>query len=39
MYTNIDLAENEVGVEGIRWLASAKWSSIESLGLGKTDQI
>jgi hypothetical protein len=39
MYTNIELGQNEVGVEGIRWLASAKWSNIIGLGLGKTGQI
>jgi hypothetical protein len=36
---NIDLENNEVGVQGIRWLARAKWSNIKSIGLRKTDQI
>jgi hypothetical protein len=36
---NIELGDNEVGAEGIRWLARAKWSNIGSLDLGKTDQI
>jgi hypothetical protein len=35
----IDLGYNEVGAEGIRWLARAKWSSIRNIDLGKTDQI
>jgi hypothetical protein len=39
MYANIDLADNEVGVEGIRRLVRAKWSNINTLALGKTDQI
>jgi hypothetical protein len=39
MYTNIDLADNEVGAEGIRWLARAKWSSIKYINLRKTDEI
>jgi hypothetical protein len=36
---NIDLGTNEVKVEGIRGLLRAKWSKINALGLGKTDQI
>jgi hypothetical protein len=35
---NIELGNNEVGVEGIRWLASAKWSNFKSIYLGKTDK-
>jgi hypothetical protein len=36
---NIELAENKVGVEGIRWLARAKWSNIKDITLGRTNQI
>jgi hypothetical protein len=36
---NIDLGYNEVGVEGICWLARAKWSNIKHIYLGKIDQI
>jgi hypothetical protein len=36
---NIELAENEVGVEGIRCFTRAKWSNIKDITLGKTDQI
>jgi hypothetical protein len=35
----IDLGNNEVGVEGIRWLVRAKWSNIKRIDLGKTNQI
>jgi hypothetical protein len=33
-----NVENNKVGVEGIRWLARAKWSSINQIELGKTDQ-
>jgi hypothetical protein len=36
---NIDLGHNELGIDGIRWLVSAKWSGIKSIDLGKTNQI
>jgi hypothetical protein len=36
---NIELGKNEVGAEGIRRLARAKWSNIKNLALGKTDKI
>jgi hypothetical protein len=31
--------KNKVGVEGIRWMASANWSSIKQINFGMIDQI
>jgi hypothetical protein len=39
MLNDIDLGNNEVGVEGIRWLVRAMWSNISNIFFSKSDQI